>query len=180
MDVYEAIGSRRSIRSYNGEPVPDDVLARILEAARLAPSARNRQEWRFIAITEAVTRRAMVGACKGQEFVAQAPVLLAFCSTRPHVMSCGVDAGPVDAAIAMSYVTLAATAEGLGTCWLGAFHQDQVRQLLGVPDTAQVIGVMTLGFPAERPARRPRRPRDEVIAFGSWQGRQSRPSLADG
>ena len=168
MDVYEAIKVRRSIRAYQAKPVPEDVLNRVLEAARLAPSARNRQEWRFIVVREEKTRRALAEAANGQDFLAQAPACLAFCATKLHVMGCGVDAGIVDTSIPLAYVTLAAAAEGLGTCWLGAFDQDAVREVLGVPDGALVVGLTPLGYPAEKPAARPRKPAGEVISFERW------------
>ena len=168
MDVYEAIRARRSVRSYRSDAVPEEVLKRILEAARLAPSARNRQEWRFVAVTDGEKIAALAEAANGQSFVAEAPVVLAFCATRMHVMGCGVDAGVVDTSIPFSYVTLAAVAEGLGTCWLGAFDQERVRELLGAPDDVLVVGITPLGYPAETPPARSRRPFDQVVSFGSW------------
>ncbi len=168
MDVHKAIKARRSIRSYTGDQVPQDVLERVLEAARLAPSARNRQEWRFIVITDREKIARLAEAANGQSFVAEAPVLLAFCATRMHVMGCGVDAGIVDTSIPFSYVTLAAVAEGLGTCWLGAFKQDEVRNLLGAPEDVLVVGITPLGYPAEVPAPTSRKSSEEVVSFGGW------------
>jgi nitroreductase len=169
MDVHAAIAARRSIRAYRDRGVPEDVLRRVLEAARLAPSARNRQEWRFIVVRDEAKRRALAAASKGQDFVAGAPVCLAFCANEDqYVMSCGQKAGPVDTSIALAYVTLAAVAEGLGTCWLGAFHEDQVKDILGVPAGARVVGMMCLGYPAESPTARPRKPFDEVVRFEKW------------
>jgi len=169
MDVYEAIRSRRSIRAYQAKAIPEEVLRRVLEAARLAPSARNRQEWRFLVVREAGTRQALAKAAKNQEFVAQAPVCLAFCTTEnDYVMTCGQQAGPIDTSIALAYVTLAAVAEGLGTCWLGAFDEPEVKTLLGVPGAARVVALSPLGFPAESPAARPRRAFGEVVRFERW------------
>jgi len=168
MDVYEAIRSRRSIRAYKSDTVPREALDRILEAARLAPSARNRQEWRFIVVTDKQKIAELAEAANGQSFVAEAPVVLAFCATRMHVMGCGVDAGVVDTSIPLSYVTLAAVAEGLGTCWLGAFKQDRVRQLLGIPEEVLVVGVTPLGYPAKSPAPTSRKSVEEVVSFEGW------------
>ncbi len=168
MDVYEAIRERRSIRSYRKDPVPDEILRRVLEAARLAPSARNRQEWRFVAVTDGEKIAALAEAANGQSFVAGAPVVLAFCATKMHVMGCGVDAGVVDTSIPFSYATLAAVAEGLGTCWLGAFDQEKVRKLIGAPADVLVVGITPLGYPAETPPARSRRPFDEVVSFEGW------------
>ena len=141
----------------------------MLEAARLAPSARNRQEWRFIVVRDEKLRRELARAAHGQDFVAEAPVCLAFCATEDEcVMSCGHKAGPIDTSIALAYVTLAAMEEALGTCWLGAFDERQVKKLLGVPAGARVIGLAPLGYPAEKPAARPRRKFEEVVGFERW------------
>lgn len=169
MDVYEAIRKRRSIRAYQDKPVPEDVLKRVLEAARLAPSATNRQLWRFIAVRDAGKRKALATAANNQEFLGQAAVALAFCATEDeHVMACGQKASTVDVSIALSYVTLAAVAEGLGTCWLGAFKEDEVKKVLGIPANARVIALSPLGYPAENPAARKRKDFAEVVSFDGW------------
>ncbi len=168
MDVYEAIRARRSVRAYKSDPVPDEVLKRVLEAARLAPSARNRQEWRFVVVKDKARIEQLAEAANGQSFVAEAPVYLAFCATKGHVMSCGVDAGIVDTSIPFAYVTLAAVAEGLGTCWLGAFDQEKTRKILGVPEEALIVGVTPLGYPAKVPAATGRRKFEDVVSFEGW------------
>lgn len=168
MDVYEAVKTRRSVRAYKPDAVPEDVLRRILETARLAPSANNRQEWRFIVVADAEKRARLTEAANNQKFVGQAPVILAFCSTKSRVMTCGQDAGTVDTSIALSYVTLAAVAEGLGTCWLGAFDQEKAKDILGVPPDAQIIGMTPLGYPARDFPARPRRGFDDVVSFEGW------------
>lgn len=168
MDVYEAIKARRSIRAYKPDPVPEEVLKRVLEAARLAPSARNRQEWRFLVVTDGDRIARLAEAANGQSFVAEAPVYLAFCATKMHVMGCGVDAGVVDTSIPLAYVTLAAVAEGLGTCWLGAFDQEKTREILGVPEDVLIVGVTPLGYPARDPAATSRKSFEEVVGFESW------------
>jgi len=168
VDVYEAIKARRSIRAYKPDPVPEEVLKRVLEAARLAPSARNRQEWRFLVVTDGDRIARLAEAANGQSFVAEAPVYLAFCATKMHVMGCGVDAGVVDTSIPLAYVTLAAVAEGLGTCWLGAFDQEKTREILGVPEDVLIVGVTPLGYPARDPAATSRKSFEEVVGFESW------------
>jgi len=169
MNVHEAIRSRRSIRAYEPRAVPEAALRRVLEAARLAPSAKNRQAWRFIVVRDEPLRRELARAAHDQDFVAEAPVCLAFCATEDeYVMSCGQKAGPVDTSIALAYATLAAVEEGLGTCWLGAFDEPQARKLLGVPAGARVIGLTPLGYPAEQPAARPRRKFEDVVGFEKW------------
>jgi len=137
MDLYEAIERRHSVRAYEDRPVEDETLHRILHAARLAPSANNRQPWKFVVVRDGDLRARLVPACRDQAFVGEAPVVIAGVGLSPdRTMSCDVPGDPVDLAIAMEHVALAAAAEGLGTCWIGAFHQDRVRELLGVPDGA--------------------------------------------
>ncbi|HEV57616.1 MAG TPA: nitroreductase, partial [Phycisphaerales bacterium] len=148
MDVLQAIRSRYSCRTYQDRPVERDVLDRVLEAARLAPSARNLQDWRFVVVTDAEKRARLSTAANNQKFVAAAPVVIVGCSISDHVMRCGQAVGPIDVAIALEHIALQAAAEGLGTCWVGSFYPDQVRAVLGIPDEVQVIELMTLGYPA--------------------------------
>lgn len=134
MDVMTAIRTRRSIRSYRDQPVEPEKLARVLEAARRAPSAKNMQAWKFVVVTDPQTRARLVPVANDQAFVGQAPVVIAACALRPdYVMPCGVPAHPVDLAIAVDHITLQAVAEGWGTCWIGAFQQEACKELLGIP-----------------------------------------------
>ena len=170
MDLYEAIRSRYSVRKYQDKPVEQDKLDRILEAARLAPSGSNRQPWKFVVVRDAETRKRMAEACNGQAFVGQAPVVIAALGLMPErTMSCGVPGDPVDVAIALEHIALAATAEGLGTCWIGAFNQDKVRSVLGVPPEVKVIEVMALGYPADEPRPKNRKAIEEIVCYEKYQ-----------
>jgi len=170
MNLYEVIKSRYSVRSYLDRPVEQEKLDRILDAARLAPSGSNRQPWKFVVVRDTERRKKLVPACSNQEFVGQAPVVIAGVGLMPdRIMSCGVPGDPVDVAIALEHVALAATAEGLGTCWIGSFHQDQIRTLLGIPANAKVIEVMTLGYPADHPQPKTRKPMKELVCYDQWQ-----------
>ncbi|RLG61839.1 nitroreductase [archaeon] len=169
MNVFDAITKRRSIRAYKPDPIPEDKLNRVLEAARLAPSAKNRQPWKFIVVKDPTIRQALVPACKGQQFVGEAPVVIAgVAETTDYVLTCGIPAHIVDIAIAMTQMTLQAMEEGLGTCWIGAFYQDEVKKVLGIPPDKQVVELLTLGYPAESPAPRPRKSFKEVFAFDRY------------
>jgi nitroreductase len=135
----------------------------------MAPSGSNRQPWRFVVVRDAETRRKLVHACSDQTFVGQAPVVIAAVGLTPgRVMSCDVPDDPVDVVIALEHVALAATAEGLGTCWIGAFNQDRIRALLGIPPDAKVIEVMTLGYPADHLRPKSRKPMKELISYDQW------------
>ena len=166
MELFEAIKGRYSVRAYQARAVEADKLERILEAARQAPSGGNRQPWKFVVVRDAALRQKLVAACSDQAFVGQAPVVIAGVGQMPdRVMKCGVPGDPVDLAIAMEHIALAATAEGLGTCWIGAFYQDQVRQLLGIPETCRVIEMMTLGYPADKPKVSSRKALAEIVCY---------------
>jgi len=170
MDLYESIKSRYSVRSYLNKPVEQKNLDRILDAARLAPSGSNRQPWKFVVVRDAETRKKLVSVCSNQEFVGEAPVVIAAVGLMPdRVMSCSVPGDPVDVAIALEHVALAATAEGLGSCWIGSFNQDQIRTLLNIPANAKVIEVMTLGYPADHPGPKTRKPISELACYDQWQ-----------
>jgi nitroreductase len=171
MDVYEAIRTRKSVRAYTEEDVPEEVMSRLLEAVRLAPSASNRQEWRFVLVRDATTRVKLAEAANRQRFVAQAAVVLACCAeTDNHVMPCGQLSYPIDLAIAVDHITLCAAAEGLGTCWIGAFDEDKVRAILGIPPHIRVVALLPLGYPADpRPAEKRRLPLEAIVKREQWE-----------
>jgi nitroreductase len=169
MDVHEAILKRKSIRNYKDEPIPENKLQKVLEAARLAPSAANQQEWKFVVVRDAEKRRHLSIAAQGQTHVARAPAVIAGVATgTERIMLCGVPTYPVDLAIALDHMTLAAVNEGLGSCWIGHFSQEQVREILGIPDNYTVVCLLTLGIPAEPGRPKLRKPLNEVICFDSF------------
>lgn len=146
MNVHEAIQSRCSIREYLPTPIPDEQLMRVLEAARLAPSSSNRQEWRFIVVRDEGRRRRLAAAANSQNWIAGAPVIIAAVGTDPRsIMTCGIPRYAVDVSIAITHMMLAAVEEGLGSCWIGAFSQEKVRDILGVSDDCMVVTIMPLG-----------------------------------
>lgn len=167
MDVFEAIKNRRSIRKYQERDIEEEKLERILEAARLAPSARNRQEWRFIIVKDKTKREELVKeASPHQLFMLQAPIIIvAYVLDKDYIMRCGVPAHYIDVAIALTHIHLQAVEEGLGTCWIGSFYQDKVKKVLNLPEEAEIIQLMTLGYPDENPDPRPRLPLNEIVRF---------------
>lgn len=170
MNVIEQIERRYSARSYESRAVEPEKLANVLEAARLAPSANNRQEWRFVVVQDADTRQALVTAANGQKFVGEAPVVIACCAVdTDYIMRCGHRAFPIDLAIAIEHMALQAVAEGLGTCWIGSFYEDVVRKILGIPEDVRVVELLTLGYPADQPRAKSRLPLDEIVCHETWQ-----------
>lgn len=166
MNVTEAIRTRRSIRVYRKTPVEEEKLSRVLEAARLAPTARNMQERKFVVVRDPEKRRRLVKAAKNQTFVGQAPVVIVACGTIPdYVMSCGQLAYPIDVAIAVDHMTLQAVEEGLGTCWVCAFNEEEVKAILEIPEKIRLVALLSLGYPAESPGARPRESLDEMVCF---------------
>ena len=170
MDVYTAIATRKSVRAFLDKDIPDEVLTRILEAARLAPSARNLQEWRFIVVCDTATRIKLAEAACEQAFVGEAPVVLVCCAESDEsAMTCGHKRYPIDVAIAMDHITLCAAAEGLGTCWIGAFYEQQVKDILGIPDGIRVVELLPIGYPEDpEPVKKNRLPLDEIVRKEKW------------
>ncbi|TET24025.1 MAG: nitroreductase [Candidatus Stahlbacteria bacterium] len=169
MDVAKAIRDRRSVRSYEKKGIPQDVLLKVLEAARLAPSANNRQPWKFVVVREAAKRAALAKAAKEQQFVAEAPVVIAAVALEPErVMTCGVPTYAVDLAIAVDHITLAAVQQGLGSCWIGAFYQEDVKKLLKIPDEYKVAALLTLGYPRDQARFKNRKSLDEIVCYEKW------------
>jgi nitroreductase len=170
MNIYDAIETRKSVRAFKNMQVPEAVLTRLLEAARLAPSANNFQEWRFVVVCDREKRVQLNEAACRQSFVAEAPVVLACCAeTNRHVMTCGQKSYPIDVAIAVDHITLCAAAEGLGTCWIGAFYEDEVKRILEIPPEIRAVALLPIGYP-QNPARvrKLRRPLEKILSYERW------------
>jgi nitroreductase len=169
MAIIAEIVARRSVRDYATRAIEEEKLARVLEAGRLAPSARNLQDWRILVTAGALKQKLVEAASPHQPFLLQAPVILAACALNPsYVMRCGQPAYPIDLAIVLDHVSLQAVREGLGTCWIGSFAEAQAKLVLGVPDNARITALMSLGYPARLPDARPRKPGSELFRRGGW------------
>lgn len=170
MTILEEIAARRSVREYAARPVEADKLARVLEAARLAPTARNQQQWRILVVDDPALRDRLVDAASPhQPFLKQAPILLVACALNPgYVMRCGHPSFLIDLAIVLDHAALQAVREGLGSCWIGSFDQEKAKGVLGVPDAVRIVELMSLGYPARVPAASARKPLAELIGRGVW------------
>ena len=174
MEFYEVIRTRRSVRSYSDRPITSDTLERVLGAARLAPSGSNRQPTRLILVRDPEERRALVPLCGGQQFVAQAPLVIVACGRNIHynrggyMGDCSVI---VDVTIATDHLTLAARAEGLGTCWIGSFDNARLKEHLGLPGDVNVVALTPLGYPKERAFSdsADRLPLKDIVCEGRWK-----------
>lgn len=169
MSVLDAIRDRRSIRKYKSIPVEEEKLNRVLEAARIAPSASNAQNWKFIVVRDPEKIKQLAQAAGGQAFVAQAPVVIAACGTElTGTMLCGQYRYTIDVSIAVSYLILEAYEQGLGTCWLGRFEENKVKEILGIPESVRVVAVTPLGYPDEAPDARPRKELKDIVSFEQY------------
>ncbi len=170
MDVFEAVTQRKSIRKYKDKEIEKEKLIKVLESARIAPSASNRQEWKFIVVKDENTRSRLVSAAHYQKFVGQAPVTIVACSTESErIMPCGQHAYTVDLSIAVSFMMLEATELGLGTCWLGAFDEEAVKEILGIPSDIRVPAMFTLGYADENPVARPRKALNDIVCHEKYE-----------
>ncbi|KPJ62444.1 MAG: nitroreductase [Planctomycetes bacterium DG_23] len=169
MNVSEVIEKRRSIRRYEDREIEEDKLRRVLEAGRLAPSASNVQEWKYVVVRDKELRQKLAAAAKGQAFVGHASAVIVGCAVRTdRVMSGGQRAYPIDLAISMDHMTLAAVEEGLGTCWIGAFSEPEVKKILGIPEEVRVVCLLPIGYPAESPGPKPRKSFEECVSWERW------------
>ena len=167
--ILEAIKNRQSVRSYQDKEIPEEVLQEILEAGGLAPSASNRQGWKFIVVKDEHLKQKLVPVCRNQKFVGEASVVIVGCATNlEHIMPCGEHSYPIDLAIALDHMSLQAAALGLGTCWLGAFYQDEVKEIMGIPKGVRVVALMPLGFPKELGSKTERKPLSEIICYDKY------------
>jgi nitroreductase len=171
MDVIEAIMRRRSVRKYDPRPVAEDVLARVLEAGRLAPSASNIQPWHFIVVKDQALREKLTDG-RWAKFLKDSPVVIVGCGDTKASPEWHV----VDTTIALTHMVLAATAEGLGTCWIGSFFEDKVKEALDIPGHMTVVAMLAVGYPADpkdldskKPSDFKRKKASQIISSGTYE-----------
>jgi len=169
MEFYEVLRTRRSIRKYKDKPVEKDKIDRILEAVRLAPSAKNIQPWHFLVIRDESARRALHEAYP-RDWFSTAPVIICACGepAKGWVRRDGKSYLDVDVAIAFEHLILAAAAEGLGTCWIGAFDPAAVKRVLGLPPGVEPIAMTPLGYADEEPRPFTRRTIADFVRRERW------------
>ena len=170
MDVIQAIKSRESVRSFLDKKVESEKLTNILELARLAPSFFNRQDWRFVIVQDKKTKRKLVDDAKSPSFVAESPVVIVCCGLPIKPITASDNSSHIiDAAIALTYVTLAAVEYGLGSCWASIFDEIIVKEILDIPEEIQVIALISLGYPKHVSVLGKKRlPLAQFIKFEKW------------
>ncbi len=166
MSLLDVILSRRSIRKYENKKIPQEILQQILEAGRQAPSAVNRQPFRFVVVKDC---EIMKDLCDNliTRFVKYAPVAIVGCADVKSLLT-GKWA-VVDTTIAMQNMVIAAWALGIGSCWIGACNEEKVKKLLEIPDKWKVVALVTLGYPAEQPKPKKKKPIEDLFNFNSFQ-----------
>jgi nitroreductase len=169
MELLPEIENRQSIKDFSAKKIEDEKVTRILEAGRLAPSAKNRQPWRFIVINEDELRAKIQHSAFGQEHVGKAPVIIAAASTNiDYRMPNGQLSYPIDITFAVSFMMLQAEHEALGSCVITTFDEREVKELLTIPYSMKVVMLLLLGYPESRPLKESRKPLERVSAYNHW------------
>ena len=169
--LMDLIEKRKSIRSYKPQDVEEEKLNYILQAFRKAPSAKNLQPWKLIVVKDKKKISDLSIACNNQTFISEAPVLVVACAKEDEaygVMGGYMNSYPVDIALALEHLILAATEKGLGTCWIGAFKEKLVKDLLDVPDNVRVVAITPVGYPAIEGRTRGRKPISEIVCYDKY------------
>ncbi len=169
MDFQELIRLRYSVRAYLPKPVEEEKLKAVLEAARLAPTAANRQPFGIVVLRTA-DKQDGLRRLYDRDWFSQAPLVIAVCVDRraAWMRSDGKSYGDVDAAIAMDHLILAAAELGLGTCWVAAFDPKVARELLALPEGIEPVAFTPLGYPADEPRPKARKPLEALVHYERW------------
>lgn len=178
MDVLEAIKGRRSIRAFKSDHVSAEIIWELLEAATWAPSAGNIQPWEFIVVRNLKIKQKLAEAALSQKFIAEAPVLIVVCANENlSSIGYGVRGKTLyciqDTAAAIQNIHLAAYSLGLGTCWVGAFQEEEARKILMIPKGVRPVAMIPIGYADKIPSPRKRRPLDEIVHYETFRGELS-------
>lgn len=173
MEIFQVFRDRRSIRKYKDIPVEQVKIDQILDAARLAPSWKNLQCWRFLVLTDADKRAKLLDAFPddnpGKKAVAMAPVVIVVCGNPLESdVENNIEYFVADVSIAFEHLCLAAHALGLGTCWMGWYDEAQIKKTLGIPSDIRIVGITPLGYPDQEPKPRPRKELSDIAYFNEW------------
>ena len=173
MDVLEAIKGRRSIRAFKNQDVPAETVEKLIDAAQWAPSAGNIQPWEFIIVRKPEIKRKLVEAALGQTFIEEAPVVIVVCANEEHSSQGYGERGKTlyciqDTAAAIQNIHLTAYAFGLGTCWIGAFREEETREILKIPHGIRPVAIIPVGYPAEAPTARTRKPISQTVHYETF------------
>ncbi len=168
MDLLDAVAKRRSIRTYKKQDLPPGIIEKLLEAARQAPSAGNVQPWEFVVACTQKTKMDISQGAFGQKDIQEASVVIVVCADEKRAAENYGDRGRTlyclqDTAAAIQNIMLTACSLGLGTCWIGAFKEDEIRKIIKAPENMRPVALIPVGYPNESPDARPRRPINEIM-----------------
>jgi nitroreductase len=168
MDVFEAVKGRRSVRAFKRDDVSFEDVEKVIDAAMWAPSAGNIQPWEFVIIRKSDTKKRLATAAWDQAFVEEAPVVIVVCANENRSSKRYGNRGKTlyclqDTAAAIQNIHLAAYSIGLGTCWVGAFKEEDVRRITNVPQGVRPVAIIPVGYPARLASPRSKRPMDEIV-----------------
>jgi nitroreductase len=168
MDVFDAIKGRRSVRAFKRDAIKDDDVKKILEAARWAPSAGNRQPLEVVVVRDEATKQRLAQAARGQDFIIDAPVVLVICANLARTSSRYGERGAdlyciQDTAAAAQNIHLTAYALGYATCWIGAFDEKEAAEVVDAPSGVRPVAIIPIGKPAEKPSAPQRIPLSEIV-----------------
>lgn len=170
VDIMEAIVGRRSIRAFKSQDIPRAIVEKLIEAAQWAPSAGNAQPWTFVIVRKAEIKRKLAKAALEQAFIEEAPVVIIVCADEERASKAYGERGRTlyciqDTAAATQNIHLAAHSLGLGTCWVGAFDESKVGEIIAAPQGVRPVVMIPVGYPAETPQPRKRRPANETTEY---------------
>lgn len=169
MDILKILKERRSAKSFKPGDIKKDTLDRILDAGRLAPSAKNRQPWRFIAVTDSKVKDSLLDSCYGDERVGQAGAIIAICTTNTdYKMPNGQHAYPIDLSFAVSYMMLQTHHEGLASTVLTTYDEESIKQEFSVPFKMRVVMLLLVGEGENSTGVANRLPANRVISYNHW------------
>jgi nitroreductase len=165
MSIVDVVLNRRSIRSYEPKEIPKDVLDKILEAGRQAPSAANKQPWHFIVLTDSEIKKEL---SKGMfnRFIKDAPVTVVGCAHKDIIAR---KWSIVSTTIALQNMVVAAWTMGIGSCWVGDFNEEKIKKLLNIPESWNIVALVSFGYPAEKPQPRKKKTIEEIVSFNKFE-----------
>jgi nitroreductase len=168
LELFEAIKNRRSIRQFTNQTVPDEMVNQLVEAARMTPTAGNAQPYQLVIVRQPEQKQRLSQAAYGQKQLQTASVVFVVCADLKRAQEAYGERGRSlyciqDTAAVTQTVLLAAHSLGLGTCWIGAFKEDEVKTVINAPEDMRPVAMIPVGYPAESPSSRPRRLTSEFV-----------------
>jgi nitroreductase len=173
LEVFEAIRGRRSVRAFRDRNVTEEIVDQLIDAAHWAPSAGNIQPWEFIIVRKPDIKKRLAKAALEQTSIIDAPVVIVVCADENRSMQRYGDRGKTlfclqDTAAAVQNILLTAHSLGLGSCWIGAFTEEEAEEILQLPQHTRPVAIIPVGYPAENPLPRNRRPANQITHFETF------------